>query len=282
MSSWNASFVAESLLAMIQREQTVYRSSDYLETPSPTPSLRIVDEVVRMKMVDWCYSFIDVCHFEREIVAVAMEMVDRFLSMSNKAEAVLCDRLQFQLLTVTSLYIAVKTHGESALGIDFFCSISCDIYSVDEIEAMERTLLHELSWCISPQTCVQMANHILALVSSDVRFEQSIYSAILDEVMYQAEHAVRNYYFATQRQSTVAMAAIFNTLERLDKQNGQAVVRSLLSIIDEEFDSLEIILDIKSRLNNLVYGQEGDDSAIIDPLLFSSTSAREQLGVSVH
>lgn len=130
--------------------------------------------------------------------------------------------------------------------------------------------------------CVQMANHILALVSSDVRFEQSIYSAILDEVMYQAEHAVRNYYFATQRQSTVAMAAIFNTLERLDKQNGQAVVRSLLSIIDEEFDSLEIILDIKSRLNNLVYGQEGDDSAIIDPLLFSSTSAREQLGVSVH
>jgi hypothetical protein len=127
-----------------------------------------------------------------------------------------------------------------------------------------------------------MANHILALVSSDVRFEQSIYSAILDEVMYQAEHAVRNYYFATQRPSTMAMAAIFDTLERLDKQNGQAVVRSLLSIIDEEFDSLEIILDIKSRLNNLVYGQEGDDSAIIDPLLFSSTSAREQLGVSVH
>jgi len=253
----------------------VYRSSDYLETPSPTPSLRIVDEVVRTKMVDWCYSFIDACHFEREIVAVAMEMVDRFLSKSSNAEAALCDRLQFQLLTVTSLYVAVKTRGESALGIDFFCSISCDIYSVDEIEAMELTLLSELEWRISPPTCVQMAHHILALVSSAVRFEQSICIAILDEVMYQAEYAVRDYYFVTQRPSSVAMAAIFNTLELLDKQNAQAVVRSLLSIMDEEFDSLEIILDTKSRLHNLVYGQEGDDSATIDPLPFSSTSARE-------
>ena len=262
MSSWKATSVAESLSVMMQKEQTIYRSCDYLHPPSSSSSLnlRAVDAEVRTKMVDWCYSLIDVCQFERESVAMALEMVDRFLSKPSKeSEAVLCDCMQYQLLTVTALYIAVKTSGETVLGIDFFCCISNDLYSVKEIEAMERTLLHGLSWCISAPTCVQMAHHILTLISADIQCEVKTWNAILDEVMFQAEHTVREYYFVTQRPSTVAMAAIFNTLELLDKRNGRAFVRSLLSILNDDFDSLEIILATKNKLSSLLYGNNSSD-----------------------
>jgi hypothetical protein len=208
-------------------------------------------------MVDWCYELVDTCQFQRETVAVAMDMVDRLLSKSSTtvSEAVLCDRIQFQLLTMTSLYVAIKTSEPTVIGIDFLSSISCNLYSVESIEAMEWTLLHELSWRISPPTCVQMAHHILVLLSKHVCLDKS-WCTILDEVGYQAEHAVRDYYFVTQRPSTVAMAAILNTLELFDEQNGQAYARSLHSVMNDEFDSLEIILATKNRLYSLVYEQE--------------------------
>jgi hypothetical protein len=273
MSTWKATSVAESLSVMMQKEQTVYRSCDYLHPPSSSSSLnlRAVDAEVRTKMVDWCYSFIDTIQVERESVAMAMEMVDRFLSKpSTSSEAVLSDCMQYQLLAVTALYVAVKTTGVTVLGIDFFCCISNDLYSMKEIEAMERTLLHGLSWCISAPTCVQMAHHILTLISADIQCEVKTWNAILDEVMFQAEHAVREYYFVTQRPSTVAMAAIFSTLELFDKRNGRAFVRSLLSILNDDFDSLEIIMAVKNNLNSLVYGNDSSDIELL-----SNSSPRE-------
>ena len=144
--------LADSLAVMMQKEQTVYRSCDYLHASASSSSsssvvnLRVVDEDVRMTMVDWCYSLIDVCQFERESVAMAMEMVDRFLSKSSKeSEAVLCDCMQYQLLAMTALYVAVKTNGKTALAMDFIKYIGQDLYTIKEIEDMEQTLLDHLS-----------------------------------------------------------------------------------------------------------------------------------------
>lgn len=264
MSSWNSSYVAEALSVMIQKEQTVYRISDYLHQPSSSssvasPSLRAVDEDVRTTMVDWCYSFIDVCKFERESVAMAMHMVDRFLSKSTKAESVLRDRMEFQLLTMTSLYVTTKTHGKTALGIDCISTICQNLYTDDEIVAMELTLLNELEWRISPPTCVQMAHHILSLIAArDVSFDKTTWDFILDEIKFQAENAVRDYNFVTQRPSTLAIAAMLNALEQLDKKKCRSICRALVSITNDEFDSIEIILDMKRRLFSLVYGQKAE------------------------
>ena len=263
--SWNAASAAEILSVMLQKEQTVYRSRDYLANPSS--SRQVIDEGDRTKMVDWCYRIVDTCQLEREIVAIAMEMVDRFLSKPSKvSEGVLRDRIQFQLLTLTSLYVAIKSNEKTALGSDFFSHISGELYTAKEIESMERTLLNELSWCISAPTCVQMAHHILSLLSSHLTFDKMSQDAIFDEVMFQTEHAVRDFFFVTQRPSTVALAAIFNSLDIFDKRDGQAIIQALLSVMNEEIDSLEIILTTKSKLFCLVYGHKevnGDNIAVV-------------------
>ncbi len=258
--------MADSLSVMMQKEQTVYQRCDYLSYQEPSStSPRVVDEDVRTTMVDWCYSFIDVCQFDRENVAIAMEMVDRFLSKSSEeSEAVLRDRMKFQLLTMTSLYVTFKTYGRTALAIDFISSISQDLYTVQEIEAMEWTLLNELSWCISAPTCVHMAHHILTLISMQVPLDKPTRKFIRDEMNYQAEYIVRDYYFVTQRPSTMAIATMLNALDLLSKRqrNCRNICRALVTVMNDEFDSIEKILDMKSRLFSLVYEHEavaGDD-----------------------
>jgi len=266
--TWNSdSDVAESLAVMMQKERSVYKSCDYLKEILVDDG--VIDEEDRTKMVDWCYSVVDICQLERETVALAMEMVDRFLSNKSSTVAmdVRRDRIQFQLLTLSALYISIKISTKVALGSDFFASISRELYPVQEIEAMELVLLQGLSWCISAPTCVQMAHHILTLLATHVTFEKSTWAAILDEVEYQAELAVRDYHFVTQRPSTVAMAAIFNTVNRFGKHESQhesqAFVRAVLSIIkNAEFDSIEVILATRNKLYSVVYGQ--DDAEVTD------------------
>ena len=62
----------------------------------------------------------------------------------------------------------------------------------------------------------------------------------MEEMKYLTELAVRDYYFSTQRTSTIALAAIFNVIE--DMTTGATglkdllLLRSLLSVITESFD----------------------------------------------
>jgi hypothetical protein len=249
-----AESVAETLALMMQKEQTTYKRYDYL---TDAPSVTITD---RTKIVDWCYSVIDQCEFERETVAIAIEMVDRFLSKASEmSRRVLSSRFQFQLLAMTALYLSIKTYERNVLSIEFFTAISCDQYSVNEIESMELSLLEGLSWNITPPTCVQMAHHILSLVSKLVTIRQTVWAAVLDEVAFQVETAVRDYYFATESPSTVAMAAIFNAIEKIGVQDRQEILNAVLAVTNDELDSPENVIASKDRLYCLV--KEGIEDA---------------------
>ncbi len=244
--------VAENLSIMLQKEQTMYcrRSCDYLlgirqdqqavqiEEVTPPTSMTMINEADRAELVDWCYKVVDLFKFDREVVAKAMDMVDRFLSKSKSCDLaykILHDRIQFQLLTVTALYISIKINEEIVIGSELFSIISCDLYSISDIEDMELSLLCGLSWYISAPTTLQIASHILKLISSHITIQlrRQTWAAILDEVLYQAEHAVRDYFFVTQRPSTVAIAAILNAINLVEEAHDhQALSTSLLVFIE--------------------------------------------------
>eukprot|EP00984_Skeletonema_dohrnii_P016337 scaffold7233_cov157-Skeletonema_dohrnii-CCMP3373.AAC.2 len=116
--------VSDTLTAMIKREEerltTSWHEGGYLDSSDPT----MITADDRKKLADWCYQFVDHCQLSRVTVASAMEMVDRFLSItrtststciSNSADAdaatvravsdealILRDQSKFQLLTVTA------------------------------------------------------------------------------------------------------------------------------------------------------------------------------------
>ena len=110
---------SETLSAMMENEQTHYQRCDYLYPSSSSSSPQHImtppttTQGDRLKIVDWCYSVVDACHFDRETVVMAMEITDRFLSKPcTDARLALHDRNHFQLVAIGALYIAIKTNEQ--------------------------------------------------------------------------------------------------------------------------------------------------------------------------
>ncbi len=158
---------------------TTYNSRDYLRH-SQSSSVRALE---RIKIVDWCYIIVDQLELDRETVAMAMELVDRFLSQPGNAKhKALYDCGEYQLVAMASLYICVKTNERVALGSEFFAKLSYGTYTIEDIEGMELSILNGLSWRICSPTSIQMAHHILSLTLPCNDLYPSSWGLILDEV----------------------------------------------------------------------------------------------------
>ncbi len=233
---------AETLSAILKKEITFARYSckGYLNPSDPT----IITATDRKELVDWCYGVLDQYQLPRETVATAMEMVDRFLSISAGPFALwdvnsdvakvgrnaLHSQSMFQLLTVAALsHSTLKLKDE--MTSDEFAE-ACGIYTTKEIEAMEYTLLRGLSWR-SNTPASQVGHAILSLLIRYVNLPT--WGFLLDEMNYQTKVAVRDYYFSTQRPSTIAMAAISNAIESISKAH-EEMLKTCLSGILECFD----------------------------------------------
>ena len=323
--SKDAVSTAESLSAMMHNERTTYKRNDYFHPPSPDPAappqerhedgnnvpqevpedqdqattMTMVNENDRLQIVDWCYSVVDQCNFDRETVAIAIDMMDRFLSLSCSsktsssssgstnnantnvnpysriAHTALHNRKSFQLLSMSALYSAIKMNETVALGATFFSAMSRGTYSVTDIEGMELTLLNGLGWRCCAPTGIQMAHHILSLLlphltndeqrsdgEEDSGPDEAMWNFILDEIRFQTESAVRDKYFTSKRPSTIAMAAIFNALTQIPKRVRQAFLRALLVLMNNRefmFDSPQELLNGRNRLKCFI---EGDTSNV--------------------
>jgi len=73
--------VHEALSVILSKEQTVYKSYDYLSTINHLQHLSpsfcgddkknaVITSSDRQLIVDWCYSIVDACQFDRETVAL--------------------------------------------------------------------------------------------------------------------------------------------------------------------------------------------------------------------
>ena len=258
--SRNTEDVAASLAAIIKREltelTTLYHHEGYLHPSNPN----MISADDRTKLVDWCYSVVDHCQLSRETVASTMDMVDRFLSLpSNSVDAArvsdeaLRDQSQFQLLTIAALYSSIKVHERVALSSDLFAEICSRTYTAEEIEDMERILLSGLSWrCHSP-TAHQIGLSILSLILPYVDIPEVTWGFIIDEMKYLTELAVREYYFSTQRTSTIAVAAIFNAISVTSTKECEDILTDFLRVIMEsfEFDHSKHIAAARTRLRCL-------------------------------
>ena len=254
--------VAESLSVMIQKEQTFYKCRDYLRKRSSSMSSLDDDTIIitqtdRTKIVEWCYGIVDKCQLDRETVACAINMVDRFFSngtIGSARDYFLKDREQYQLLAVTALYMSIKIHESTVLSSDFFAEISSGTYNKEQIETTELMILKQLEYRLSAPTSIQISNHILSLLLPYVSLSPSTWDFILEEVEYQNECTVFDYYFSTQRPSTVAMASIYNTLEQgqVDEHDRQDLLRALMLVkTAHDFEQLAQLLDVKNELQNL-------------------------------
>ena len=235
----------------------------------------------RTKIVDWCYDIVDRCHFKRECVAMAMSMVDHFASSisftSSEAEydsIILQNPEQYQLVAVTALYISIKISERMTFSSHDFADVSHGMYTTEDIEWMECELLFRLEWRISAPVPLQIGYHILewmeqratSLTQDSTRrttISCSTWDFLRDELAYQTENAVCEYYFTTQHSSVVAVASLLNAMSQVnDSDEYQVLVRDLTSILNRmDFDEISssTLAEAQIRLSALIDDDEEDE-----------------------
>jgi Cyclin, N-terminal domain len=225
---------ADNLHAMLNQERTgKYECTDYLSitawqqnayqvikkpkfevsrqgSTSPTLTNARIDEYCREQIVEWSFRVVDYFRIDREVVAVSLSFLDRFLATCR------CDRTSFKLAATTTLHLAVKLLYPCKLAdLGILSDLSRGEFDMKDVCSMESHILHTLSWNLHPPTAIAFSSIFLDyfFASRVVTISSTDLEDIYDVSSFFSELAVCDYFFVLMRASTVALAAILNALE---------------------------------------------------------------------
>lgn len=228
----------EILHSLLLREaQSCYQTSKNYLVTSIEIDADCVHEGCRLKISEWAFEVADHYHFDREVAAIAMNFLDRYIARRTKYMGSTTTKKEFQLLGVTCLYLAIKIHGErpaatdglqrAKLKIDVFVELSRGIFSRASIESAEMQVLEGLSWRLNPPTCVGFVSGLLELLppwhghslsdrkglNTEAATSDIILSTIFEMARYFTEVSVCVADFIELDPSHVAYAAILIAIE---------------------------------------------------------------------
>ena len=136
-------------------------------------------------------------------------------------------RKEFQLVAVTSLYLAIKLHGETdavegaprKLRINAFVELSRGMFTIETLETMERAILSNLEWNVNPPTTVCFVASLLRLLPAswdNQPLHASVASSIFEMARYLTELSVCVSTFSFKfKSSEISYSAILCAIDAL-------------------------------------------------------------------
>jgi len=222
--------LADNVKAMVRQEsEGSYNCADYLsmtvwsqsvdqllKKPNLAMSSRYpvgnsrIDEYCREQIVEWSFRVVDYFRIDREVVAISLSYLDRFLATCH------CDRTSFKLAATTTLHLAVKIlYPCKLVDLGILSDLSRGEFDMSDVCEMETHILRSLSWKLHPPTAVAFVSLFLDyfFCSRSQKLTTADCDDIYDVASFFSELAVCDYYFVTMRSSSTALAAILNALE---------------------------------------------------------------------
>jgi Cyclin, N-terminal domain len=115
------------------------------------------------------FEVVDHFNFDRELVGIAMDFLDRSVSRSSVGPV---GEREYQLSAIASVFLAVKLHnglrsdsgGRLQLGLGTLVELSRRNYTEDLIQEAERKIASSVDWYLNPPTPLQYITHSLRLL----------------------------------------------------------------------------------------------------------------------
>ena len=180
-----------------------------------------IDEYCREQIVEWSFRVVDYFRIDREVVAMSLSFLDRFLATCE------CDRASFKLAATTALHLAVKLLHPCKLGdLGILSDLSRGEFDMHDVAEMEHHILSSLSWSMHPPTPVAFTTIFLdiALLDRSLNMTSADIDDLHDISSFFTELAVCDYFFVTMRPSAIALACILNALEGMFGQDNNFAV----------------------------------------------------------
>jgi len=165
---------------------------------------------------------IDYFEVDRSIIAIALYYQDRFLG-TEKGKAVQNDRSLFRVVSVTSLYMALKIYVPERWNVTCpaFSKLCQGTVNGKEINDMETSILFALDWHVNPPSPMLYVKALLDLIfyaAAKRTSESSSRDHILELVSYQLDTALDDVRLLQVKSSIIGTASLLNALEGVMKE----------------------------------------------------------------
>lgn len=162
----SSSFFMDRVHALLSQEKYYYSHILIHQKRELSLGIRILD-LYRDRLCQWLYSVVDYYNFDRDIVALTINIIERYC-LSSQSSVTMDDKEEvksmIQLVTLSSLYIVLKVSCQKTIEFDSFLSLGRDEFTKDQIETMEMTILDVVEWRISIPTTKLFTSHFLVLL----------------------------------------------------------------------------------------------------------------------
>lgn len=199
----------DTILSMRKQEQTNYAFRHYLRTTSSSTITEHTRELYewREKICHWTYNVIDHFDLQRETVAISIDLFDRVIAVRGNK----CDGDMALLVSLTTLYIAIKLHEKKKIKLCTLTQLSRGQFGPRDIEQMEMDILRDLTWFVHPPTVLEFIEYLLKFLPQEVNMTTRY--DVFEYSRYLAELSVCDPFFIEHDASNIAFAAILNVLE---------------------------------------------------------------------
>lgn len=174
-----------------QQTAKTYKKRNYFDVCRECPQT-YVDQRCRSEMITWMKNVANCLGFSNTTVLYSADYVDRFLS--QKAPLVhdcLSSRRQYQLLTMTCFYIAVKIHEPKVLSLELLVEMSS--FKEADFREMELTVMRTLEWNLYGPTAILFIDEYLDLIISSLEGIQQIPTkSVKDQILDLATEELLN------------------------------------------------------------------------------------------
>lgn len=207
--------IVDRVLAMRRQEEGPYKYSTYLLDGEDTK----LNFSWREKITHWSYNVIDHFDLSREVVAISLNLFDRFLATRGNK----CNGNLALLTSLTTLHLAIKIHDTKKIRLSTLANLSRGQFGASHIEEMEWVILNALQWKLHPPTAYSFIFHLLLFLPQEAN--PSVRKELFELSRYLSELAACDSCLVETKASTVAFAAILNVMDDISYSHLSAGLR---------------------------------------------------------
>eukprot|EP00535_Pseudo-nitzschia_heimii_P006157 CAMPEP_0197185630 /NCGR_PEP_ID=MMETSP1423-20130617/12328_1 /TAXON_ID=476441 /ORGANISM="Pseudo-nitzschia heimii, Strain UNC1101" /LENGTH=381 /DNA_ID=CAMNT_0042636745 /DNA_START=321 /DNA_END=1466 /DNA_ORIENTATION=+ len=178
-------------------------------------------QVWRERVAQWCYDVLDYLEEPRDIAAVAMNIIDRYLAVlsteSSPTTPVIIGEFDYEVISFTALFLAIRVSGSNKeLEISELLQMSSNpgVPEPRHIVSAGNSMLAKLCWNNQILTPNSFLRELVALLVAEHENEEvrlmngDTLSNLIDFASYLVEVSVCDVYFSSVAPSKVAFGAL--------------------------------------------------------------------------
>ena len=166
----------------------------------------------REKVCQWCYDVVDHLGKSRDVVFVAMNILDRYCAVRNLERDGSVTEKEYEIFAMTALFLGFRVSGIDDLNVTDLVSMSRLGVRIDEIVEVGSSMTALLSWDAPIFTPFQFVRALLRAVSDSV--DQEWIRTLTDSASYLVEISVCDAFFSGRSSLVVALAALHSALRQ--------------------------------------------------------------------